>query len=145
MWIDRLTASRTTHAVALAAQYAEQRHKVLSENLANVDTPGFQAKLLDHETFARSLRTALDDARANRRSTLELRGSRQFSTDTQGRLAVQPEVEPAQNVLFHDGTNVKLEQLLADAAQNQMTYELATSLLRGRFTNLLRAIRGRVE
>ncbi len=52
--------------------------------------------------------------------------------------------EPAPNLLFHDGTNARLEELMADTAENSLSYELAMNLLRGRFEGLLRAIRGRV-
>lgn len=145
MWIERLTASRTTHAVELAAQFAEHRHKVLAENLANVDTPDYATKRLDPAAFAASLKAALERGKHTRTRTLELRGNAQFGPGPDGRLRVRPAEKPADNVLFHDGTNVRLEQLLADVAQNNLSYEVSTNLLRGRFQGLLRAIRGRVE
>ena len=145
MWIDRLTASRTTHAIELAAQFAEQRHKVLAENIANVDTPDYATKRLDPAAFEASLKEALERGQRTRARGLELRGNAQFAPGPDGRLRARPLEEPAANVLFHDGTNVRLEQLLADVAQNSLSYEVTTSFLRGRFQNLLRAIRGRVE
>lgn len=145
MWIDRLIASRTTHALELSAQFAEQRHQLLAENLANVDTPDYATRHLDSAAFETSLQEALAQARSERERQLKLRDNRQFASGPDGRMQVRPEVRPAENVLFHDGTNVKLETLLSDVAENQMRYDLSTTLLRGRFQNLLRAIRGRVE
>ena len=144
MWIERLTASRTTHAVELAAQFAEQRQRVLAENLANIDTPDYHSQRLDPEAFQESLRGALQRARRSNESRLDLRDNAQFSTGPTGRVEAHPDREPAANVLFHDGTNARLEELMADTAQNSLAYELATSLLRGRYEGLLRAIRGRV-
>ncbi|MEW6199607.1 MAG: flagellar basal body rod protein FlgB [Planctomycetota bacterium] len=145
MWIDRLTASRTTHAIELAAQFAEQRHKVLAENIANVDTPDYATKRLDPAAFEASLKEALERGQRTRARRLELRGNAQFAPGPDGHLRARPVEEPAANVLFHDGTNVRLERLLADVAQNGLSYEVTTSFLRGRFQSLLRAIRGRVE
>jgi len=145
MWIDRLTSSRTTHAVALAAQFAEQRHKVLAENVANIDTPDYHSKRLDPGAFQASLGEALDLAREKRTRRLELRGNAQFSTGADGAIKVRPAESPAPNVLFQDGTNARLERLLADVGQNNLSYDLAMNLLRGRYQQMLRAIRGRVE
>ncbi len=143
MWIDRLIASRTTHALELAAQFAEQRHQVLAENLANLDTPDYQTKLLDPTAFQASLRQALTQAAKEGSKRLILRGNAQFSTGHDGRVQVRPSLEPAWNVLFHDGTNPRLETLLADVNANSLSYELAMNLLRGRFESLMKAIRGR--
>jgi flagellar basal-body rod protein FlgB len=144
MWIDRLTSSRTTHACELAAQFAEQRHKVLAENLANIDTPDYPTRRLDREAFQVSLREALEQAEQARTRRLELRGNAQFSTSPDGGIQVHPAKVPAQNVLFHDGTNARLEQLLADVNENSLSYDVTMNLLRGRMETLMRAIRGRV-
>ena len=49
-------------------------------------------------------------------------------------------------MLFHDGTNARLEKLLTDVAKNSLSYELSLNLLlRAGYQDLLRAIRGRVD
>jgi flagellar basal-body rod protein FlgB len=144
-WIDRLSASRTTHAVELAARFAEQRHKLLAENLANVDTPDYVTRRLDVAPFQDSLQEALADSRKCRSEELILRRNAQFRSEPDGQLRVAPVNEPAENALFHDGTNSRLERTLADVTENSLRYDLATSMLRARLQNLLRAIRGRVE
>lgn len=144
MWIDRLTSSRTNSAIELAAQFADQRQRVLAENLANIDTPDYHTQRLDVEGFQTSLRTALDQAQAKGTQRLELRDDAQFSTSKDGTLQVRPVQEPAPNVLFHDGTNAKLEQLLSDVTANALSYELSTSLLKSKLDEVMSAIRGRV-
>jgi flagellar basal-body rod protein FlgB len=144
MWIDRLLASKTTQAAELSAAYAEQRHRVLAENLANIDTPGYQSKVLDPAGFQKSLQAALDRTAGTNNGRLELRGDAQCATNSDGRLEVKPAVEPAPNVLFHDGTNARLEKLVTDINENALSYEMSTNLLRGRYQTMLSAIRGRV-
>lgn len=143
-WIDKLTTSRTTHAVSLAAQFAEHRQRVFAENIANVDTPDYHTKRLDREAFQGSLREALQHSKATGDQRLELRSNAQFSIGNSGGVEVRPAVEPAENVLFHDGTNARLENLIAGANANALDYEFAMNALRARYEGLLRAIRGRL-
>lgn len=144
MWLDRILASRTTRAVELAAAFSEERQRVLAENVANVDTPDYHTRRLDAKAFQGSLREALDKSRADRNQQVSLRGNAQFSTGQRGDIRVDPTVEPAPNKLFHDGTNARLEELMADVNQNEMWHSLALNLLSSRYGSLLKAIRGQV-
>jgi flagellar basal-body rod protein FlgB len=144
MWIDRVMASPIRNALELSAQFAERRQKVLAENLANIDTPDYHTQRLDPQAFQTSLRQALERARKTDGDRLNLRDNAQFATGPDGRVQARPDREPAPNVLFHDGTNARLEELVGDAAKNSLSYQLSTSLLRSRYDDLLQAIRGRV-
>ncbi len=144
MWIDRLVDCRTTRATGLAASFAETRQGVLAENLANIDTPDYHTKRLDPRAFQKSLASALDRADQANESRLDLRGNAQFSTGAAGQTQARPSVEPAPNVLFHDGTNARLESLIADTSENALYYEMSMNFLRTDYRNLLAAIRGKV-
>jgi flagellar basal-body rod protein FlgB len=144
MWIERLTNSPITHAVELTARFAEERHKVLAENVANIDTPDYHSKRLDPDTFQVALRDALEQAQSSGQRRLDLRGNAQVWTTPGGQLEVRPTTEPADNILFHDGRNAGLETLMTDVQKNALDYTLATRLLNKRFDGLLTAIRGRV-
>lgn len=143
MWIDHLLASRTTRAVELAAAFTEQRQQVLAENVANVDTPDYHSKRLDAEVFQSALRDALDRSEGDRLQRVELRSREQVATDRHGRLVTTPVTEPAPNILFHDGTNGRLEKLMTQVTENQLQHSLATKLLQSRYNKLLAAIKGR--
>jgi len=144
MWIDRLVSSPLTHALELTARFSEERHQVLAENVANIDTPDYHTKRLDPGGFQNALAEALERAEGSGERRLELRGDAQVSTTPDGELTVVPTARPADNVLFHDGRNASLEQLMTDVQSNALDYSLATQLLGKRFEGLLRAIRGRV-
>lgn len=143
-WIDRLTSSRTTHTLQIAARFAEERQRVLAENVANIDTPDYISRRLDAKSFQHSLRAAIDSARSASSDKLDLRDNPQAQTDSHGALKVTPADEPASNALFHDGTNAKMESLLTDAQDNSLYYNVTTSLLKNEFDGLLHAIRGRM-
>jgi len=144
MWIEGLVDERTTRAAELTARFAEARQNVLAQNLANIDTPDYHSQSLDPRLFQKSLAAALERATQCNSSRLDLRGNAQFSTTPTGQAEVRPAVEPAPNVLFHDGTNNRLEGLIADATENALYYEMSISFLRNSFQNVLSAIRGRV-
>ena len=145
MWIDRLVGSDVTHGLQLTARYAEQRHQMLAENIANIDTPDYHNQRLDPDAFQSALREAFDVAHRSGSKRLNLRSNAQFSTDPAGGLHVSPATEPAPNILFHDGTNARLEAMMAGVQENTLTHRLALNLLRGRFDTLKQAIRGRLQ
>lgn len=144
-WVDRLLSSPVRDGLQLTAQFAEQRHRVLAENLANIDTPDFQSRRLGGAEFQKVLREAFKSAGAPGGDGLELRGSAQVQTDAAGRLQTAPVAEPAENVLFHDGTNARIERLVSQIHENALTYRFAMTQLRSKFDGLKQAITGRVS
>jgi flagellar basal-body rod protein FlgB len=142
-WIDQLFASPAGDALSLAARFAEQRQRVLAANIANLETPDYHSRRLDEKPFQQSLQRALAEQQTKPAGALKLRGNAQFSTLSDGRVRSRPAVTPAANVLFHDGTNARLEQLVGDASKNALYYQMATNLLSGRYQGTLAAIRGR--
>lgn len=143
-WIDRLTGSRTLQALELTAQFQEARQTVLADNLANIDVAGHRATRLEPEAFEQSLREALGATEGQQFAKLNLTSNPQFVPRSDGSTDIRPVEEPAQNLLFHDGTNTQLEALMTATNQNGQNYELTMNLLRSQFESLLRAIRGRV-
>ena len=125
--------------------FTEARHRVLTENIANVDTPGYVTRQLDPRMFQRALRKAIDASRESGDPVLHVESTRQFRTTADGSLEVTPVAEPAENVLFHDGTNGQIERQMAMLAENAMMHQTVTELLRSRFESMVSAIRGTVR
>ncbi len=144
MYFPDLVNRETVPALEKMLAFTEARQRMLAENVANVDTPGYRTKHLDAVAFQKALRRALDARGRTGAAAFELKGTDEFRQDADGRLVVTPSEEPAENVLFQDGTNVRIERQMAMMAENAMMHQAATELLRTRFEGLLKAIRGRV-
>ena len=110
--------------------FASQRHKLILENIANVDTPGYRQKDLSVERFSSLLRERVDQ----RRHT----GSASFD-DTGSKVEY-----PMRGILFHDRNNRSMEQLATDMAKNAMMHNLAIELLRKQFQQMDMALREKV-
>lgn len=145
MYFMKVVNSGPLPALEKMLAFTQARHRVLAENIANIDTPGYQAKRLDPKEFQQALRQALDERDQNGSGSLEMKSGRQYRQDKAGRLTLTPTVEPAENVLFHDQTNMRIERQMASLAENAMMHQAMTELVRVRFEGLLKAIRGRVS
>ena len=110
--------------------FASQRHKLILDNIANVDTPGYRQKDLSVERFSSMLRQRVDERRRT--------GSASFDD-------ISSSVEnPVRGILFHDGNNRSMEQLATDIARNAMMHNLAIELLRKQFQQMDMALREKV-
>lgn len=93
------------------------RHQVLANNLANVNTPGYQRQDVN---FLDSLRGALSSGRASNIA------------------AVKPEVvrddsaEPARP----DGNNISTQREMSELAQNELLYQLSTRVMSAHLNRL---------
>ncbi len=144
MFLADVVNSGTIPALEKMLSFVEQRQRVLVENIANIDTPNYKTRQLDTARFQKSLREAIDRRKETGSSSLELKGTRQFRQDAMGRLRVTPEEVPPENILFHDGTNQRVEKQMAQLAENGMMHQTITQLLLDRFKGLNKAISGRI-
>jgi flagellar basal-body rod protein FlgB len=130
--IDRMTASLDFQATALALQ--AQRAKVLASNIANADTPNYQAKDFD---FSRALTEATAQSAATpvRTHPAHLAGP--------GAAGAAPALQyrqPLQTAL--DGNTVDLDTERAAFAENSVRYEATLRFLNGQIKAMLTAING---
>ncbi len=145
MYFPDLANGEGLPALEKMLAFTQARQHMLAENIANVDTPGYRTKHLDAAGFQKALREAVEvQKQGGASASLELKGTQEFGVDQAGRLVVSPSEEPPENVLFHDGTNVRIERQMAMMAENAMMHQTASELLRQKFETLLKAIRGRV-
>jgi flagellar basal-body rod protein FlgB len=144
MFISSVTDRGPVPALVKTLAFNEARLRVIAENVANYDTPGYKAKRLDAKAFQKALRRALAERGDDPRKPLVIADTDQLSTGPDGMLRARPGDQPVENVLFHDRTNVSIERQMADLAETNVVYEQATSLLQNKYNGLRRAIRGRV-
>jgi flagellar basal-body rod protein FlgB len=104
-------------------QYAQERQRVLSENVANADTPNYRARDLKAPKFPapNEMTTAtvssVSLARTESGHIGALPGGTTFSTDSKNGYEVRP-----------TGTAVNLEDEMIKVADNQMDYQAASAL-----------------
>ncbi|MFO0974420.1 MAG: flagellar basal body rod protein FlgB [Phycisphaerae bacterium] len=144
MFVDELTQRGPMPLLERTLSFLEQRQRVLAENIANVDTPGYRARQLDPKAFQAALRSAADERQRRGTPALHLAGTKQFHETPTGRLVVTPTLEPLDNLLFQDGTNARIEREMSRLAENGMTHRLVVELIRGQIGDLMKAISGRV-
>lgn len=130
MFIQRLLSQNQAPLLEQMVRFAGARHRLLAENIANVDTTGYRQKDLSLQRFQGLLRTQVEQRRRG--------GTADFDS-------VGYEVEnPMRNILFHDRNNRSMEQLTTDMAKNAMMHNLAVELLRKQYESIQAALRERV-
>jgi flagellar basal-body rod protein FlgB len=134
MFIERLLDQGNAPLLEQTLRFAAARHRLIAENVVNVDTPGYRQKDLSVEKFQSMLRDRVDARRAAAPGE-----------DRPGFDDVTAEIQtPRRGILFHDGNNRSMEQLMSDQAKNAMLHNLAVELLRKQFEGLELALKERV-
>ena len=103
------------------------RHEALSQNLANVETPGFKRRDLP-QAFSTELRRAVD------------------RKDFDGIKSIKPRtlVDRQAKPVRMDGNTVQLDEELLAMNRNALNYEYLTGAVGGSIKELNLALRGRV-
>lgn len=123
--------------------FTEARNRMLAENVANITTPGYRTKQLSVESFQSALKGATE-RRSSKDRSFRLASTREFEVDDLGFLRTRPSEEPAENLLFQDGTNARVERQMAMLAENAMMNQVTAEILKGYYGGVSKAIRGRV-
>jgi flagellar basal-body rod protein FlgB len=122
--------------------FANQRHAVLVNNVANADTPGFRARDLPEGDFQKALRSAVE-ARRSGSDPLEFGAGANIRRTADGGIEVVP-VNSGGGVLRHDGNDVAIDQEMSKLLKNAMTVQVFNRLMAGKLQALGLAIRGRL-
>jgi flagellar basal-body rod protein FlgB len=124
-------------------QFAGQRQRLIANNIANFDTPGYRPQDVSVEEFQRDLSEAVDTRRASgRRRELELKGSGAVEFTPDG-VVLHPQ-PIGDNLLFHDGNDRDLERTMQDLVENFMAFRAAAQLMRNQMDTIHAAIAERV-
>lgn len=108
--------------------YSTARNKVISHNLANVDTPNYKAKDIQFKTVLEGKLKAKLTHPKHRPFANELTGYRvQAKTGT---------------IYNHNNNNVDIDKEMAELAKNQLYYQSLVDRLNGKFHDLQTVIRG---
>jgi flagellar basal-body rod protein FlgB len=132
--IDRLTASLDFQATALSLH--AERAKVLASNIANADTPNYQAKDFDfNQALAMAAARSQSASAPSRTHPAHLAGPAGTTASP-----VLQYRQPLQAAL--DGNSVDLDTERAAFAQNSVRYEATLRFLNSQIRTMLSAING---
>ena len=125
--------------------FTEERHKVLANNLANIDVVGYKMEDLASESFSDTLFKAAEN-RKNRGTSarLSIDNSSDHSYDKFGHLKVRKHQIKSENILFHDNNNRFVEKEFVKMSKNSGKHRMVSELLRQQYSVLQTAISGRV-
>ena len=139
--LSGIIGGKMLSALEQVASFTQARQKVIAENIANVDTPGYRHKNVDVGSFQRALAQALDSSRGD--GVAKVR-SDQVQYDQAGSMVLRPDVESADNLMFHDGTNGQIERDMTEMSRNQLLNQIAVDMLAKKYRGIETAIRGRM-
>lgn len=135
MLIDRLLfADKTPLVLKKALDFQSERHLLISSNISNIDTPGYQAKDID---FKGALKAALGTGEGLALRTTH-RGHIGPGKDSLRGLQAQPvnEDDPSKS----NGNNVNIDKEMMKLAENQIAYNATIQMLSKRFSTVRAAI-----
>ena len=118
--------------------FAQARHEVLVSNVANVNTPGYRVRDLSVDNFQQRLQEAIDAQQET--------GAAFFPKEfnEQQAASMQQVRETTRDILYHDGTDVGMEQQVLEISKNQYMHNMAISIMTTQFRMLQTAISERV-
>lgn len=125
--------ANTFSTLERALNYSSLKNQVVSQNIANVDTPKYRAKDVSFQSaFQSAIETSLKANRSDDRHY-------EFSNKKPS----QGAVINRNNVQYnHNGNSVDLDKEMADLATNQIYYHALTDRMNGKFASLQNVIKG---
>jgi flagellar basal-body rod protein FlgB len=132
MFVDRMLNQGSSPLLEQWLQFTEARERLLADDVANVSTPNYKQKDLSLVQFQSALRDRMEQ-RDN------------SPPDTVSFDDISMDVQRPRNLLFHDGNDRSMEQLMTDEAKNALMHQLAVELLRQQYSTMEMALRERVS
>lgn len=124
---------KTFSLPAAALQLRAQRTKLLAENLANSDTPGFKARDVDFQSAMRQAQGQQALLRTTQVNHIQPAGSAPLDPAVLYRQPFAPTL---------DGNTVETQAEQAAFAENTVNYQATLTVLGARIQGLLGALRG---
>jgi flagellar basal-body rod protein FlgB len=129
MFLDRLLNQGSMPVLERVLQFTDARQSLLAENVANVSTPNYVQKDLSLDQFQEVL---LEKVRQQESAAPGSVDFDDVSMDIQ---------QPQHGILFHDGNNRSMEQLMSDQAKNALMHNMAVELLRDQYSMIETALK----
>lgn len=133
--------SSTVPVLEQVVNFTQARHEVLAGNIANIDTPGYKTRDISPAQFQEKLKDAVQTRREAATSPTQTYSQQRTGGSSKLDYAEMDEVrESIKSILFHDDSDVSIEQQVAEIGKNQGQHNLALSLLTSQLRLLEAAI-----
>ncbi|EIJ81505.1 flagellar basal body rod protein FlgB [Bacillus methanolicus PB1] len=125
--------SSTFSILENALNYSSLKQKVISQNIANVDTPNYKAKDVSFKSmFQQEFNSSFENYRTDKRHF-------RFEGSSTGN---SPVVTKKNLSYSQNGNSVDIDHEMADLAANQIYYNALIERLNGKFASLQSVIKG---
>ena len=126
---------KTTRALSASVNLRQTRNNVISSNIANAETPGYQAKKVD---FEEALGRALNVEALEQPAGME---AGHFPVSHGALSRVKADIyENPDAAISNDGNTVELEKEMASLAENSIMYKAAIQLINKKMASLKYAV-----
>lgn len=120
--------------------FTQTRHGVLAGNIANLDTPGYQARDISPVEFQERLKEAVErQHRVDSTPTYQAYDG-QIARPTTRTNEFAKVAKDLKSMLRHDGNNTGLEEQVTQIAKNQQQHNMAITLMNQQYRLLRLAI-----
>lgn len=145
MFLEGLFNRGSMPVLEQVMSFTQERHRVLANNISNLDTVGYKVQDLEVSEFFAALDEAISERdRGGAGQLLQMRSRGNLQWDSAGHLHAEPVEIENNNILFHDGNNRFVEKQMSEMAQNALLHNVSAELLRGQYEILQTAIRERL-
>jgi flagellar basal-body rod protein FlgB len=139
-----LFQSTTIPLLEQVVQFTQARHQALAGNVANASTPGYVARDLSVDDFQGRLKEAIRERQAP--TTAPTNDGLVLPTPDSraGQEKLMTAAKSPKGILYHDQSQVGLEQQVSEMVKNRLDHNLAMTILTSQFRLLQTAISERV-
>ena len=136
--LEKIFDSHSQYLLNKGLDAASVRNKVIADNIANVDTPGFKRREV---IFEENIQKVLE--KNNNSVKLRTTDSRHMQIKEKDN-RIEPEIRTLKELSYrNDGNNVDIDVEMAELAKNTIKYNALIAQLSKEFAKIKLAINGR--
>jgi len=134
--MDKILGDQNLFILSKALDAGALNHRVISNNIANVNTPGFKRSEVSFKDELKALR--------QKQPQLELTLTHPNHSSPKNSIALEPKIVVDQTTSMRaDGNNVDIDREMAKLSANSMEFQAEAQLLQQKLALLRSAIQGR--
>ena len=128
MNIASLITDNITELLVKIIEFTRARHKILAQNISNIDNPGFSPKDLMADEFSCLMDNAIDEHITNRR--LLLRDTQNIKFGISGSFTAKPIIDKDAQELLEENRDEYIEMQKSKLLENILNQRAAAELLK---------------